>query len=60
MRGDLHELEVHIDKHMDYFISLGVFISIEKLRLIALRNFVRRVAAAVKETPALHHNGQVK
>ena len=47
----MHALEVSIDKHMDYFISLGVFISVENLRLIALRNFVRRVAQAVKETP---------
>jgi len=59
VRGDLHDLEVNIEKHMDYFISLGVFIAVESLRLIALRNFVRRVAHAVKETPQLS-GGNVK
>jgi hypothetical protein len=53
IKGDLCELEKNIEKHMDYFISLGVFISVEKLRLITLRNFVKRVVAAVKATPEL-------
>lgn len=53
MKGNLKELEAAIDLHMDYFISLGVFISIEKLRLVTLRNFVKRVANAIKECPEL-------
>jgi hypothetical protein len=53
MKGNLKELEAAIDLHTDYFISLGVFVSIEKLRLVTLRNFVKRVANAVKETPEL-------
>jgi hypothetical protein len=51
-------LEKVIEKNMDYFISLGVFITIEKLRLVTLRNFVKRVVSAVKHTPELQKDGK--
>ena len=58
IRGDLPELEKNIEKYMDYFVSLGVYISVEKLRLVTLRNFIKRVVAAVKQTPELQKDGK--
>jgi len=43
---------------MNYFISLGLFALIEKLRLITLRNFIQRIYMIVKETPELQLNGR--
>jgi hypothetical protein len=47
LRGDLKAFDRELDVNMDYFVSLGVFICLEKLRLMTLRNFVKRVAIAV-------------
>jgi hypothetical protein len=41
-------LESALINNQDSFIQSGVFITVERLRLITLRNFVRRVANAVK------------
>ena len=58
IQGDLPELEKVIEKNMDYYISLGVYITVEKLRLITLRNFVKRIVSAVKQTPELQKDGK--
>lgn len=51
IRGDLGMLESALIKNQDSFIQSGVFITVERLRLVTLRNFVRRVATAVKTEP---------
>ena len=45
--ADVIVFDRELDVNMDYFVSLGVFICLEKLRLMTLRNFVKRVAIAV-------------
>jgi myosin heavy subunit len=51
--GDLGALETILSSKQDIFVRSGVLITMEKLRLVTLRNFVRRVAAAVKSDPDL-------
>ena len=58
IKGDLALLDACINKHMHYFISLGLFALIEKLRLITLRNFMHRIYMIVKDTPELQLNGR--
>jgi len=56
--GDLAALEQAITKNMDCYVQSGVFITIEKLRMATLRNFVRRIANAVKSDPDIQNNGK--
>lgn len=58
IKGDLGLLESAILQNQDSFIQSGVFITVERLRLVTLRNFVRRVAAAVKAEPQLQLSGK--
>lgn len=58
VNGDLAALEKELLENQDRFIQSGVFITVERLRLFALRNFVRRVVMAVQKEPALHYNGK--
>lgn len=51
-------LESALITNQDSFIQSGVFITVERLRLITLRNFVRRVANAVKAEQQLQTNGK--
>ena len=53
LQGDLAKLEEALLKNQDSFIQSGVFITVERLRMVTLRNFVRRVANAVKQEPQL-------
>lgn len=53
LKGDLASLEQALLKNQDSFIQSGVFITVERLRMVTLRNFVRRVANAVKAEPQL-------
>ena len=46
-------LEQAISTNMDQFIQSGVFIVVERLRSVTLKNFVKRVANVVKVTPEL-------
>ena len=46
-------LEQAISTNKDQFIQSGVFIVVERLRMVTLKNFVRRVANAVKATKEL-------
>ena len=41
---------------MDQYIQSGVFTVIERLRMVTLKNFVKRVATAVKADPELQVN----
>lgn len=56
--GDLGALEDALNKNQDIFVQSGVFITIERLRMVTLRNFVRRIANAVKSEPELQNNGK--
>lgn len=58
VKGDLGDLEKALTKNQDSFIKSGVFITVERLRLVTLRNFVRRVTQAVKSEPQLQLNGK--
>ena len=51
--GDMGGLERALQLNQDKFIQSGVFITVERLRMVTLRNFVRRIANAVKEEPTL-------
>ena len=42
---------------MDQYIQSGVFTVVERLRMVTLKNFVKRVANAVKVTPELQIMG---
>lgn len=53
LKGDMQSLEQAISANMDQYIQSGVFIVVERLRMVTLKNFVKRVASAVKETPEL-------
>ena len=53
MKGDMQALEQCISQNMDLYIQSGVFTVIERLRMVTLKNFVKRVANAVKVTPEL-------
>ena len=47
------DLEAAISAHQDQYIQSGVFTVVERLRMVTLKNFVKRVANAVKENPDL-------
>ena len=53
LKGNMQGLEQAISTNMDQFIQSGVFIVVERLRSVTLKNFVKRVANAVKATPEL-------
>ncbi len=56
--GDLGMLEKALITNQDSFIQSGVFITIERLRMVTLRNFVKRIATAVRAEPALQLNNK--
>lgn len=43
---------------MYLYVSYGVFTCLEKTRLMALRNFINRMADAVSNTPDLQRNNK--
>eukprot|EP01127_Copromyxa_protea_P017336 TRINITY_DN5266_c0_g1_i2.p1 TRINITY_DN5266_c0_g1~~TRINITY_DN5266_c0_g1_i2.p1 ORF type:complete len:243 (-),score=40.11 TRINITY_DN5266_c0_g1_i2:35-763(-) len=47
--GNLKKFRESLDRHGDTFISLGLFMIMEKLRTICWRNFFKRVALIVQE-----------
>lgn len=59
LKGDMQGLEQAISSNMDQFIQSGVFIVVERLRSVALKNFVKRIACAVKVTPELQTMGNI-
>lgn len=56
--GDIIAFEGEIQKNMDSLIYSAVFTTFENLRLVTLKNFVRRVAFAVECTPELQKSGK--
>mmetsp|Transcript_14215 Transcript_14215/g.16952 ORF Transcript_14215/g.16952 Transcript_14215/m.16952 type:complete len:151 (-) Transcript_14215:96-548(-) len=53
LKGDMQALEQAISTNMDQYIQSGVFTVVERLRMVTLKNFVKRVATAVKSDPEL-------
>lgn len=53
IQGNMSQLEDSIDDNMQDFVQTGVYLAIEKLRMIALRNFFKKVALAVKKEPSI-------
>ena len=58
LNGDMQALEQAISVNMDQFIKSGVFTVVERLRMVTLKNFIKRVADAVKVTPELQIQGK--
>jgi nuclear mRNA export protein PCID2/THP1 len=56
--GDMSAFESALEKNMDVLIKSGVFTTVEQIRLVTLRNFVRRIATAVQSTPELQKQGK--
>ena len=53
LRGNMVALETAISVNMDQYIKSGVFTVIEKLRMVTLKNFIKKVTQAVNHTPEL-------
>ena len=58
LSGNMVGLEDAISKNQDNYINSGVFSVIEKLRMMTLRNFVKKVTQAINATPALQLHGK--
>jgi hypothetical protein len=58
LNGDMPAFEAALEQNMDQLIYSGVFTTVEHLRLVTLKNFVKRVASAVRSTPELQLNGK--
>lgn len=46
-KGDLRSLEGVIEKHETFFIGAGIYLIVEKLKLIAYRNLFKKVYLAL-------------
>jgi hypothetical protein len=53
MAGDMTKFEECLNKHMDYFIYGGVYLVVEKLRNLTLRNLIKKVAQVVQKDKSL-------
>jgi hypothetical protein len=58
MAGDMVKFEAALNQHMDYFVYGGVYLVVEKLRHLTLRNLIKKVSLVVKDEPSLQVNGQ--
>lgn len=47
------KFEQNLNEFMDVFVYGGVFMTVEKLRQLTLRNLVKKVALAVHKDPEL-------
>jgi hypothetical protein len=47
------KFEESLNKHMDYFIYGGVYLVVEKLRHLTLRNLMKKVALVVQKDKSL-------
>ena len=48
--------EKTLDDNMDVFVYSGVFLAVEKLRLLTLRNLIKKVAMAQEQDPSISEN----
>ena len=54
--GDMTKFEECLNQHMDYFIYGGVYLVVEKLRNLTLRNLIKKVALVVQKDKSLQVN----
>lgn len=53
MEGDIQLFEESIDANMQIFISSGVYLAVEKLRYLTLRNLMKKIAVAIAKKPEI-------
>ena len=58
LSGNMVALEDSLEKNCEQFINSGVFTVIEKLRMMTLRNFIKKVTQAINATPVLQLHGK--
>ena len=51
--GDMKKFEDHLDAQMSALIQSGVFLAVEKLRYLTLRNLVKKVQLSLINDPSL-------
>jgi len=51
MKGDIKALEKQLDINMQVYIQSGVFLSLEKLRHLTLRNLLKKIAITIAQKP---------
>jgi hypothetical protein len=56
MNGDLISFEQQLELHMDSLVQQGVYLVVERLRHLTLRNLVKKVALAVQKDPELQNS----
>lgn len=49
--GDIRALEKQLDGNMELYIQSGVFLSLEKLRHLTLRNLLKKITIALAQNP---------
>lgn len=49
----MSKFEKALDQHMDYFVYGGVYLILERLRQLTLRNLVKKVALVVQKDQEL-------
>lgn len=49
MAGDMVKFEEALNQHMNYFVYGGVYLVVEKLRHLTLRNLIKKVALVVQQ-----------
>ena len=51
IEGEIGNLEAAIEKNMSIFIQSGVYLAVEKLRHLALRNLLKKIALPIAKNP---------
>jgi len=51
IEGEIGNLEAAIEKNMEIFIQSGVYLAVEKLRHLTLRNLFKKIALAIAKNP---------
>lgn len=49
--GDLGKLESELDRNMTIFINSGVYLVLEKLRHLTIRNLLKKIAMSIQKNP---------
>ena len=55
LQGDMKALEAAIERNMDIYIQSGVFTVLERIKMVTLRNFIKRIYTAVVTDTSLQH-----
>eukprot|EP00347_Sterkiella_histriomuscorum_P001298 403372576 len=60
IQGDLKKFEETIEQYMDTYVMSGVFLAVEKLRHLTIRNLIKKVALAIAKEPELQEGFEDK